>query len=448
VARGQKSLTVHLVSLGCAKNLVDSERLLGLLSDLGLAPTTEPVKADLIVVNTCAFIGPAAQESIETILELSQRRKPGAKLAVVGCLPARDRSALLADLPEADLLVSRAEYARLPELVGELFRQKNPLRKKPFEAWPRLLGTPPWRAFLKIAEGCDNHCAYCLIPRIRGALVCRSLPSLISEARELARRGVQELTLVAQDLTAWRDGERDLGELVAALAGIKSLKWLRLMYAYPNRLTEKLVKRLAQTPKVVPYLDLPIQHAAPQVLKRMGRPYVDCRKLVNRLRKWWPGVALRTTLMVGFPGETEEDFEKLRLLVTEARFEHLGVFQFEPEEPAPAARFPDQIPRAVGKKRRSILLSLQKKIALAHQRARLGEELTVLVEGPATESSLVMTGRAYFQAPEVDGLIYFDGPQPVSGQMVQARVLKAQAYDLAVGLIEPKAALGSRASQL
>jgi ribosomal protein S12 methylthiotransferase RimO len=430
-----------MVSLGCAKNLVDSERLLGCLTGLGLVVTDDPKAADLLMVNTCAFIEPAVKESIETILELSQGKKKGAKLAVVGCLPSRDLAALVSDLPEADLLATRADYPRLPQLLANLMNLKaKPLG--PFETWSRQLSTPPWRAYLKVAEGCDHRCAYCLIPSLRGPLATRSLAELTREAAELVAGGVVELTLVAQDLTAWCHDGQDLGDLVSALAAINGLKWARLMYAYPERLTEKLVRRLAQIPRVPPYLDLPIQHASPRILKRMGRPASDPLALVKRLREWWPGVALRTTLMVGFPGEDESDFEKMVALVEEARFDHLGVFAFEPEEPAPAARFPHQVPRMVAKKRRIELLKRQRKISLANNRARVEAEYDVLVEGPAEDSPLIMTGRAYFQAPEVDGLIYFDGVQPLGGQVVRAKVTRAQAYDLAAGLVDESARVG------
>jgi ribosomal protein S12 methylthiotransferase len=421
--------------LGCAKNLVDSERLLGLLNSLGLALTENPAEADLLLVNTCAFIEPAVSESIETILELDRQRKPGAKLAVVGCLPARDKGVLAKELPEADLLADRADYPRLPRLLAGLLARKEISAPNSFEAWPRALATPPWRAYLKVAEGCDRRCSFCIIPRLRGPLVAKPLEELVAEAEGLARGGALELTLVAQDLTAWVDRDLGLGDLVEALAGISGLRWLRLMYAHPLGTGEKLIKRLAQIEKVVPYLDLPLQHAAPGVLKRMGRPAGDPLALIKRLRKWWPGVALRTTIMVGFPGESEADFETLKAFVLAAEFEHLGVFQFQPEEPTPAASLPGRIPKATQRKRRAQIMGLQKKIALSHNRARVGQEREVLVEGPSPDSDLVMVGRASFQAPEVDGLFYFDGPQPKSGQMVKAKVLKARAYDLAGRLI-------------
>jgi ribosomal protein S12 methylthiotransferase RimO len=412
---------------------VDSERLLGSLTALGVVVTEEPQEADLLLVNTCAFIGPAVEESIETILDLSQNRKTGAKLAVVGCLPSRDLAALKADLPEADLLLPRADFDLWPESLARLLNLKAQVAG-PFETWERQLSSPPWRAYLKVAEGCDHHCSYCLIPKLRGPLVNRPLAELVKEASGLAAQGVLELTLVAQDLTAWTHKGLNIADLADSLSQIEGLKWLRLMYAYPERLNKDMVKRLAKNPKVTPYLDAPIQHSSPRLLKRMGRYSGDPLVLVKRLREWWPNVALRTTLMVGFPGETAADFQLLKDLVTAARFENLGVFVFEPEAGVAAAKFPDQVPRSLANKRRQEILKTQKSISLALNRARIGQFQDILVEGPSEDSPLVMVGRGTFQAPEVDGLIYFDGTQPPIGQIARAKITKARAYDLAATL--------------
>jgi MiaB/RimO family radical SAM methylthiotransferase len=347
------------------------------------------------------------------------------------------------DLPEADLVVEPKNYPLLPGLLTKLFSKISktgpgtepgamPGTPGPFESWPRRLSTPPWRAYLKVAEGCNHKCSYCLIPLLRGPLAVRPLSDLVNEAQILADQGVRELTLVAQDLTAWQEKDLDLGDLVRHLAAISDLKWLRLMYAYPERLSEKLLDKIARTPKVVPYLDLPLQHASMAILKRMGRPAGQILPLIRRLRIRWPQLALRTTFMVGFPGETEKDFEILRQTVEEARFEHLGVFRFEAEDKVRASSFPDQISSAVKKKRQALIMGLQKKISQNLNRARIGAEYEVLTELPAPDSPLIMTGRTPFQAPEVDGVVYFDGEQPMSGQIVRARVIKAGAYDLAV----------------
>ncbi|MDR1084893.1 MAG: 30S ribosomal protein S12 methylthiotransferase RimO [Deltaproteobacteria bacterium] len=435
MAGSEKQHLVFLVSLGCAKNQVDSERFLGGM-ELNLLPTTDPAEADLLVINTCAFIESAVRESLDYIFEVNSVRKPGAKLLVMGCLPAREPLTLAEELPEADLLVGPEDYPKLPHLIASLLSVKLPSEVLPFESWPRKLGTPPWRAFLKISEGCNRRCAYCLIPGLRGPLVVRPMDELLSEAGTLAENGVLELTLVAQDLTAWQYRGLDLGDLAAGLAEIKELRWLRLMYAYPKNLTEKLIGRIAGIDKVVPYLDLPLQHASPKILRRMGRPGQPPLKLVEKLRKWWPGVALRTTLMVGFPGETEEDFELLADFVREARFENLGVFKFEPEDKVRASSFPNRVPLRSQKKREAEILGLQKAISREINGQRVGREFDVLTEGASPDSPLVMTGRTVFQAPEVDGLTYFDGEQPDSGRIVRATVVKVQAYDLAVSLAE------------
>ena len=442
---------LHLVSLGCAKNLVDSERLLGSgLDNFGFRPTADPSEADLIVVNTCAFLESAVEEALAALMEAGRRKKPGAVLAAAGCLPARYRglegAALARGLPEVDLWLAPAEYPEFENKIAAFFRCRAAARRPGFTpdgrpAGRRRLGTPFFRAYLKVAEGCNRRCAYCLIPALRGPLTSYPLDRLAAEAEELAAGGVKELTLVAQDLTAYgRDGggralSPPLLALVRRLAGVEGLAWLRLLYAYPEGLSEKLVRGLAETPKVLPYLDLPLQHAAPEILRRMGRNPAPPLKLVESLRRWWPGLALRTTLMVGFPGETEAHFQALMSFVAEAAFDHLGLFKFSPEPGTRAAGLAGRVPPAVKEKRRRAILGAQRKISLARNRARLGQVAEVLVEGPADEGGPVMTGRAWFQAPEVDGLIYFDGRQPETGRLVAARLIKASAFDLAARLV-------------
>lgn len=441
--------TVHLISLGCAKNLVDSERLLAAaVGQLHLRTTAEADQADLILVNTCAFLQSAVEEALAAIMEAGTAKKPGARLVVLGCLPARyqgeDGRDLAQGLPEVDLWLKPEQYPDFEKILARLLMTETKIQNPAFTAEQlpaggRLSGTPFFRAFLKIAEGCDNRCTYCLIPQLRGRLKSYPADQLLAEAEALASGGVRELTLVAQDLTAYG---HDLGEeealpgLVRRLSEIEGLDWLRLLYAYPERLSEKLVKDLAATPKVLPYLDLPFQHVAPGILKRMGRRAVQPLKLVQNLRRWWPGLALRTTLIVGFPGESEADFEELLAFVQEAVFDHLGVFKFSPEPEAPASRLPDQVPQGIKEKRRRKIMSAQRQISLAANRARVGRVFPVLAEGPGPDSDLVMSGRTPFQAPEVDGLIYFDGEQPRAGQIVETLILKAGPYDL-VGRINP-----------
>ncbi len=445
------SKKIYLMSLGCAKNLVDSERFLASsVQGLALNPALEPGEADLIVVNTCAFLESAVEEALGAIMELGAAKKQGAKLMVLGCLAARypengaEGRDLRRGLPEVDLWLSPEGYGRFEEEVRALLNLDGPPAEAGFRpdglpAGGRLTATPFFRAFLKIAEGCDNHCTYCLIPRLRGRLNSYPADALVAEAEKLAAGGVRELTLVAQDLTAYgldRGEGRALPALLERLSNISGLDWLRLLYAYPERLTEALVKDLAAVPKVQPYLDLPFQHVSIDILKRMGRVKpVPPLELVENLRRWWPGLTLRTTLIVGFPGETEKHFQELADFVREAAFDHLGVFKFSPEPEAPASRFPDQVPQGVKEKRRRKIMSAQRKISLARNRARVGQVVPVLVEGPSPDSDLVMAGRGPFQAPEVDGLVFFDGEQPRAGQLVQTRLLPAAPYDLVGQLV-------------
>ena len=433
---------LHLISLGCAKNLVDSERLLGAaVENLGFQPGAAAPEADLILVNTCAFLESAVEEALAALMEAGRLKKPGAVLAALGCLPARYKGPEGADmargLPEVDLWLKPVDYPNFEAEITSRFRR--PPADGPPAFSPagrprgrRLLGTPFFRAYLKIAEGCHRRCAYCLIPALRGPLTSYALEDLAEEAARLAGGGALELTLVAQDLTAYGRDQGAPGallSLVRRLSATPGLAWLRLLYAYPEGLSEKLVRGLGATPKVLPYLDLPLQHAAPELLRRMGRPSSSPAALLKRLRRWWPGLALRTTMMVGFPGETEAHFAELLNFVIESEFDHLGVFKFSPEPGVRAANFPDQVPAAIKEKRRRALMAAQRRVSLAKNRARLGQTAEVLVEGPTEGTGPVMTGRAWFQAPEVDGLVYFDGDQPEAGRLVQARLIKASAHD-------------------
>jgi ribosomal protein S12 methylthiotransferase len=371
---------------------------------------------------------------VEAILKAASLKKKGARLAVTGCLAARFGPDLGEALPEADLILPPGRYDDFALWVAHSFGSGMPPAAGPFETWERRRGTPPWRAWLKAAEGCDHRCAYCLIPALRGPFRARPLTELLEETEGLVASGVKEVTVVAQDLTAWRDKDLGLADLARELSGIKDLAWLRLMYAYPERLTEAMVKSLAQIPKLTPYLDVPVQHASPAVLRRMGRKPGDPVELTKKLRRLWPGVALRTTLMVGFPGETEADFDLLVRLIEEGRFDHAGVFKFSPEEGVRASTMPGQIPKMVKEKRRRTLMARQRRVSLALNRARVGSLTEILVEGASEESDLVMTGRGPFQAPEVDGIIYFDGEQPAAGDIVGARLIKAAPYDLVARL--------------
>ena len=427
-------LKLHFISLGCSKNLVDSERLLALCGELGLGLTESVSEADLIVINTCAFLESAVTEAVTHILNCAAEKKRGAKLVVVGCLPSRYQNEKI-DLNEVDLFLKPADYHLFASKIKELLHLPDSrLSLKNKGLGPRQQSTPFFRAYLKIAEGCDNHCSYCLIPKIRGPLVSFAQKDLLAEAKSLVKNGVVELTLIAQDLTVYgrdlKSGE-NLLSLVAKLSEIKNLKWIRLLYAYPERLSPDWAKSLAQMPKVAPYLDIPFQHASPKILKMMGRPHrVGVLVQIKKLRKVWPQLALRSTMIVGFPGETDEDFQALLDLVAEAGFDHLGVFKYSREEGSPASLMKNQVPQAIKEKRRRKLMSLQRKISLAKNKERVGQIYDVLVEGPDPDSGLVFWGRASFQAPEVDGVIFFEGEQPPVGQLVKAKIIKAEHYDL------------------
>jgi ribosomal protein S12 methylthiotransferase RimO len=426
VAKSQKAVKLYLVSLGCAKNLVDSERILGLFGRMGATVTSDVGEADLAVVNTCAFIKEATAEALETVFQVRASLKPGARLLVLGCLPSRYGSSL--PLGEADLLLPRDRYGELPAIISGLFPQeggKAPLLG-PFESWDRQLGTPPWRAFLKVSEGCDHACAYCVIPKIRGPLVIRDPGELASEASGLASKGVLELTLVAQDLTAYPG----LVRLLARLGDIPGIRWIRLMYLYPERVTREMLKAFNGMERLVPYLDVPFQHASRRILRSMGRGSLDPRKSVDLIRAAWPGAAIRTTLMTGFPGEDEGDFKELLNFVEESRFEHAGFFKFSPEEGARAAGFPGQVPQFLKERRRRRLQSVQSKITEALNKRRIGQSITILVDGTVPGAVPLSYGRGTFQAPEVDGQVFFEGEQPIPGTLVKATIKKARGVDL------------------
>ncbi len=434
---------VYLNSLGCAKNLVDSERVLASLMDnFALEPTVEAAEADLLVLNTCAFLQSAVSEALEAIMDLGREKKPTAKLLVLGCLPSRylgaEGSELAKGLPEVDMWLPNFNYS---ELEGRLSALGFSKRGEDFSAFGndgqslgrRQQATPFFRAFLKIAEGCNNHCTYCLIPRLRGPLKSYRPEVLLAEAVSLVAGGVKEITLVAQDLSAYGNDKNEslaLLGLLRQLNELPHLEWIRLLYLYPENLTEDLVRSIAELHKVVPYLDLPLQHSSPQVLKKMGRPKTSSLALIKNLRKWWPSLALRSTLIVGFPGETEDDFQHLLDFVNEAALDHLGVFKFSAEPEVPASKLPNPVPQHIKEKRRRKIMATQRKISLANNKKRVGQVYPVLVEGLDSETGFVAVGRAPFQAPEVDGVIYFTKEQPEAGQIVRAKIVKATAYDL------------------
>jgi ribosomal protein S12 methylthiotransferase len=438
--RGRMKETVCLVSLGCPKNLVDSEVILGLLSKEGYVLTTDPLRARVLIVNTCSFIEAATKEAIETILQLSRLKKedPCRLLIVAGCLPQRYGKVLEKELPEVDFFVGTGAFQNLPKLLSQKPKQKSFITKSTFlynEKTPRILSTPPFIAYLKIAEGCSNACTFCTVPKIRGRYRSRKLRSTLEEAERLAEKGVQELILIAQDTTAYgRDlrGGANLETLLKNLVKVEGLRWIRILYAYPksDHFTDGLLELMAQEDKICPYLDLPIQHIDDEMLKRMGRRSrgSEIRSLLKRIRTFLPEVSLRSSLIVGFPGEKKTQFKALLDFVEETEFDHLGAFQYSPEEGTPASRLPHPIPESVKEERLRTLMEIQKKISLKKYRKLVGQRRVVLVEKTHGEEG-VLRGRLNTQAPEIDGSVLLRGKaQP--GDWVEARMTEALPYDL------------------
>ncbi|MGI8673218.1 MAG: 30S ribosomal protein S12 methylthiotransferase RimO [Luteitalea sp.] len=473
-------MKIGLVSLGCPKNLVDSEVMLGLAEGAGHEITNDAGSADVIVVNTCAFIESAKQESIDAILEMAQHKTAGraSRLVVTGCLAERYRDELRAQIPEIDAVLGTGEVdlivgaleprapaghtrgglaATTPLALftrgadgGVRPHQARAARHRDVEtalptylydaATPRRLTTPGHYAYVKIAEGCDYNCAFCIIPRLRGAYRSRTEASVVAEARALAARGVKELLLVSQDTTFYGVDRQDrgaLGRLLHALDAIDGLEWIRLLYLYPTTITAETIAAIAACPKVVRYIDLPLQHASARVLKRMRRPgnRQSYETLLTSLREALPGVTLRTTFVVGFPGETDEDVEELLAFIQAIRFDHVGVFTYSHEEGTAAAELTDDVPPAVKRARQRRVMAAQRRIVARRARARIGERVRVVVDGPSAEHDLVLQGRLPGQAPEVDPVVFFTDCDPseyTPGMFVNAEVTGAAGYDLVV----------------
>lgn len=420
---------VYSQSLGCPKNRVDTERLLGSLGP-DLITVAEPEEADLVFINTCAFIGPAVEESVRAVVQMvadldGLESRP--LLAVGGCLPGRYGMAELArELPEVDLWLHTDDIGAWPERVAVALGLDGPVPG-------RLLSTGPSYAWLKIGEGCRHHCSFCTIPSIRGRHRSAPADDLEAEARSLLADGVRELVLVAQDVTAWgEDRGSDLRPLLERLLPLPGLNWLRLMYLYPAGLTDDLLDFLAGAgAPFVPYFDVPLQHAHSDVLGRMGRPFAaDPQAVVDRIRARFPEAALRTTMMVGFPGETDEHFQTLMDFVGRNRFHHLGVFAYQAEEGTPAAAMDGQVATRVKEARHDALMSLQNGISESVLAGYEGERLSVLVDAPHGEWPGLYTGRVWFQAPEVDGVTYVSGPEAAPGALVDADIVETREYDL------------------
>jgi tRNA-2-methylthio-N6-dimethylallyladenosine synthase/ribosomal protein S12 methylthiotransferase len=435
-------IKTYTLSLGCAKNRVDTESMLAGLGEL-YQPVDHPQEAEVLLVNTCAFIQPAVEESVEQILSLAQDTQdldPRPLLVVTGCLPARYGKELEKELPEVDLWLGFAEQGSwLQRLCGLL--PKQALDEVQDQAGAsscqpgRVLSTPPGYAYLKLSEGCHRKCSFCLIPSLRGSLVSRPQADLLQEAELILAQGVSELCLVAQDLTAYG---RDLGQsqglqdLLGSLTAFSNLHWLRLLYLYPTGLSRDFLFLLRSlSPPFLPYFDLPLQHVQPHLLRKMGRPFTrDPREVLEMIKEVFPEASLRTSLIVGFPGETEADFLQLKDFVQEACFDHLGVFAFYPENGVQAAELSGQVSEQEKQARKQELLRLQRQISRSKLSAQVGQELQVMVDAPHQEWPTLYQGRAWFQAPEADGITYVSGYGLQPGQLVQAQIVESKDYDL------------------
>ncbi len=472
-------MKIGFLSLGCPKNLVDGEVMLGIARDAGHEVTPEASGADVLVVNTCAFIDRAKQESIDAILEMAEHKKNGrcSRLVVTGCLAERYRDELKKEIPEIDAVLGTGEVPEILDAIEPGIRgpgsgirspQAQPLRlfraselaastrssgpRLPdngsrqasvptyiYDAdTPRLLTTPAHYAYVKVAEGCDYTCAFCIIPTLRGKYRSRSSDSIVREARALASRGVRELLLISQDTTFYGidRGERGaLGRLLRELNTIDGLQWIRLLYLYPTTITDDVLDAMAECEKVCRYVDLPLQHASASVLRRMGRPghRKTYDKLLARIRNRVPAVALRTTLIVGFPGETEAEFAELEGFVADTGFDHVGVFTYSHEEGTRAFGSPDDVPAAIKRQRRNALMAKQKRIVAGAQKRRIGSDVDVLIDGPSPEHELVLQGRLEGQAPDIDPVVFLTDCDPEEyrpGQLIRSRIVGAKGYDL------------------
>ena len=434
--------SIFITSLGCPKNFVDSEVMVGLLQRDGWMIVDQPEEADILLVNTCGFIQAAVEESIDEILALSSfTLKTEKKLVVTGCLVQRYREKLQTELPEIDLLIGTEGVKDIHILLRYLLTHGTsgkihlPDRFLMNAEMPRKIATPPYRAWLKITEGCNNHCSYCMIPSIRGPLRSREIDDLTREARRLDDDGVVELTLIAQDLTAYgteNGHESALVPLLHSLLEYTNIQWIRLLYLYPTGVTEKLLELMAGNSRILPYLDIPFQHVSTSVLKRMNRSYTydSLRTLIAKCRDYIPDIALRTTFLVGFPGETEKDVRQLESFLETAKIDHVGVFAYANEEGCPSEFFPDQIPEEIRQERLDRILSLQAAISAEIQRKYLGSIEPVLIEGVSKETDLLLEGRTRYQAPDIDGCVYINEGQAKSGEIVPVKISETQVYDL------------------
>ncbi|NOY12564.1 MAG: 30S ribosomal protein S12 methylthiotransferase RimO [Deltaproteobacteria bacterium] len=442
-------LKVSLVSLGCPKNLVDAEVMLGHLPLDRYEIITDESQADIIVVNTCSFINDAKEESVDTILEVADYKETGnCKLLVVsGCLPQRYRDQLRGQLPEVDLFMGTAEAPRIVELIERQLLLDTPSEEVGTADYlydhqtPRVNSSPFYSSYIKIADGCSNHCSYCIIPQLRGTLRSRAIDSVVQEARNLAAQGVREINLIAQDITAYGRDRSDgatIEKLLKELVKVENVDWIRLLYAYPDGVSDELIELIATQEKICNYLDIPLQHIDDQILAVMNRRVDEqqIRALLTKLRDKIPDLTLRTSFIVGFPGETREQFDKLLKFVEEGHFERVGVFRYSREEGTAAAKLPEQVPGQSKKGRLNRLMKAQARVSFNKNRALIGRIETVLVEGYSEETDLLLKGRSTRQAPDVDGQYLITAGQADVGQFVQLRITDSSEYDLIGEIVE------------
>lgn len=437
-------MKVLLISLGCDKNLVDSEVMLGLLNKAGHQITNDETEADVVVVNTCAFIKDAKEESINTIIEMGELKKTGKlkKLIVAGCLSQRYKDEIMAELPEIDVIIGATNFDKIVEAIGTDEKAiVDDIDYTPVPVRERIVTTTASMAYLKIAEGCNKMCTYCIIPHIRGRYRSVPMDSLLDSARRLADDGIKELVLVAQETTLYGIdlyGEKRLPELLTKLSDIDGIEWIRLLYCYPEEITDDLIETMAANPKICHYIDIPIQHSENAILKRMGRRTSrgDIVELVGRLRSAMPDIAIRTTLISGFPGETQEQHNGLVDFVDQCEFDRLGVFTYSPEEGTPAASYPDQVDEAVAEKWRDEIMELQQEISYEKNQEFVGTVMKVLIEGYLSDDD-VYVGRTYRDAPGVDGIVFVSAPyELMSGTYVDVKITEGNEYDLTGVIVE------------
>lgn len=435
-------MKILFISLGCDKNLVDTEVMLGMLASRGYEMTNDEQEADIIVINTCCFIHDAKEESIQNILEMAEYKKNGSAkaLIVTGCMAERYRQEILDEIPEVDEVLGTTAYDRILDAVDAALAGQHEVMTADLDALPlpetkRLVTTGGHFAYLKIAEGCDKHCTYCIIPKIRGNFRSVPMERLLKEAQDLAEQGVKELILVAQETTLYgKDlyGEKSLPKLLRELCKISGIRWIRILYCYPEEITDELIQVMKEEPKICHYLDLPIQHANDTILKRMGRrtSKQELIDIVQKLRKEIPDICLRTTLITGFPGETQEQHEEVMEFIDTLEFDRLGAFTYSPEEDTPAATFEDQIEEEVKEDRQADIMELQQEIAFDKAEDMIGREVLVMIEGKVADENAYV-GRTYRDAPNVDGLIFINTDvELISGDFAKVKVTGALDYDL------------------